>query len=271
MLALWAVLPTLLSISASALLSRAPGAAGPWWRALYGECWATWRVFTLRQPWRRQAPDVLAADSGAAAAIPVLLVHGYLCNHRLWDTAAPQLRAHGHTLLALDLEPVFTSIDDYAAAIAQGIARLRAATGAPQVALVGHSMGGLAIRAYVRAHGLAQVAGIVTLGTPHAGTRLARATRTPNGRQMQWHSDWLQTLAAQEGKDLRARLRIAITAQDNIVYPQRAQTLAGVTPTVFTGMGHLQLALHPAVLRWLLQALAGLPASGTKATPSTTQ
>jgi pimeloyl-ACP methyl ester carboxylesterase len=46
--------------------------------------------------------------------------------------------------------------------------------------LLGHSMGGLVIRAWMRAKGDAQVAVAVTLGSPHLGTQITPHARLPN-------------------------------------------------------------------------------------------
>jgi hypothetical protein len=101
---------------------------------------------------------------------------------------------------------------------------------------------------------------VLTLGTPHAGTQIATGTQTPNGRQMQWHSRWLAELSAGETDTTRALIRIALTPQDNIVYPQRAQVLPGLEATVFKGIGHLQMCLDPAVIAWVREQLSDLPA-----------
>jgi triacylglycerol esterase/lipase EstA (alpha/beta hydrolase family) len=207
------------------------------------------------------------AATGSTPRVPVVLVHGYLCNHRIWDTTAAQLRAQGHAVLAVDLEPVFASIDDYTAILESAVASVLLNTGQTQVALVGHSMGGLAIRAWLCRHGTARVARVLTLGTPHAGTKLAKGSRTANGLQMLWGSPWLATLASGEDDALRSLLRVAITPQDNIVYPQRAQVLPGITPTVFPGIGHVQMCLDPDVNAWVLHELADLSPAFHGATP----
>ena len=92
----------------------------------------------------------------------VLLIHGFFCNRQLWRPLARWLTARGHPLGALDLEPVLGSIDDYVPAIERAVTELLARTGAPAVALVGHSMGGLAARAYLRRHGSARISALVT-------------------------------------------------------------------------------------------------------------
>lgn len=243
----------------SGLRSRGNEPASAWWRALWGEFGAGIQVFILRQPWTRATPSVLAPINPAAPVrTPVLLVHGYLCNHRVWDDAVQALRQQGHTVLAVNLEPVFASIDRYADVIEPAVQQLRAATGHDKVVLVGHSMGGLAIRAWMRTHGIHHAAGAITLGTPHVGTQIAKGQHSPNGLQMEWHSNWLSTLAQSETDAVRALFQIAISPQDNIVYPQRAQVLTGITATVFEGLGHLQLCLDPAVLKWLLERVAEL-------------
>ena len=243
-----------LSILTTALKSRVAGAAALWWRSLIGEILAALQVVLLQLPWAKDRPRVQLA-TGTPSGLPVLLVHGYVCNHRVWDTMAKRLGHAGHAVLALDLEPVFTSIDAYAASIDDAVEQLCHQTGAQKVALVGHSMGGLAIRAWLRAHGSARVARVITLGTPHAGTQIAHLVPTPNGQQMGWRSAWLQELAASESAATRSLMRIALTPQDNIVYPQREQVLPGVPVTVFDGLGHLELCLDKAVIDWVLQQL----------------
>jgi triacylglycerol lipase len=245
---------------ASGLMSRAPGEPlGHWLRSLWGEFHAGFLIFLFRQPWARQEPTLLPA-TGPEAKIPVVLVHGYLCNHRIWDDVTRMLRAQGHTVYAVNLEPVFGSIDQYAPVLENAVQALLQHTGQSQVALVGHSMGGLAIRAWMRAHGTERVARVITLGTPHAGTRLAKGSPAKNAKQMQWASAWLQELGANETDALRQRFRIALTPQDNIVCPQRAQVLPGITPVVFEGIGHLQMCIDPTVLQWLKQELASIQA-----------
>jgi triacylglycerol lipase len=245
----------------SAVMSRSPDDAGlRWWRSIAGETLAVVKVFLLRQPWVSGPPTVLPAQAGTAK-VPVVLVHGYLCNHRVWDDMARALRADGHAVLAVDLEPLFTSIDNYAPIIEAAVSQLCQHTGATKVALVGHSKGGLAIRAWLRANGNQRAARVLTLGTPHAGTQLAARTRTPNGLQMRWQSPWLQELAASEADTLRSLFQIGITVHDNIVYPQRDQVLAGIIPKIFDSIGHLEMCLDQKVIQWVCDELSTTPAN----------
>lgn len=249
------------------LKSRTPGLGGAWWGLLWREFSSAVNIFMLRQPWPRQ-PNTVKMPPGSPARpakVPVVLVHGYVCNHRVWDDMVLALHKAGHPVIALDLEPLFGSIDDYAPVLEDAVTRLMAQTGAKQVALVGHSMGGLAIRAWLRKLKPAQlkrVARILTLGSPHQGTSITHGAPTLNGRQMLLHSDWVQALAQSEDAPRRALMQIALNLNDNICIPQREQTLPGVPVTEFHGIGHLEMCLNPGVIRWTCEQLASLSAPG---------
>ncbi|OYU46776.1 MAG: hypothetical protein CFE44_00285 [Burkholderiales bacterium PBB4] len=241
----------------SGWVSRGKEPFAQWLKSLAGEYGAGFVVFLFRQPWPTHSPALLPATA-AARRPPVLLVHGYMCNHRIWDDIAQTLRAEGHDVLAVNLEPLFTSIDNYAPILEAATQKLLAHSGQAQIAVVGHSMGGMATRAWLRKFGTQRVARVVTLGTPHVGTQIPQHLPTPNGRQMAWQSEWLSQLTNGETEDVRKLFRIAITPQDNIVYPQRAQVLQDVTATVFEGIGHIQMCLDPAVIAWVKDQLADL-------------
>jgi triacylglycerol lipase len=252
-----------LVILSSWVQSRTGDAGKLWWRVLWAEYCSAVLIFMLRQPWPRRPNDVqqplpTQRTQAATGAVPVVLVHGYLCNHRVWDDMALALRQAGHPVLAIDLEPLFGSIDSYAVVIETALRQLQAETGAPQVALVGHSMGGLAIRAWLRTQNstqLGRVARILTLGTPHQGTRIPQPVATANGVQMHWHSSWIQALQASEGAAQHALMHIALNLNDNICFPQREQTLPGVQVTEFHGIGHLEMCRNPRVISWTCQQL----------------
>jgi pimeloyl-ACP methyl ester carboxylesterase len=147
---------------------------------------------------------------------------------------------------------VYADIDSYSEGIARRIDEVLAATGAPQVILVGHSMGGLASRGYLRRHGIAKVARLITLGSPHKGTRLAGLGLGPNARQMRIGSTWLTALQA----PLPPASVSIYSCHDNYVFPQQAcSTLDGATNVAIGGVGHLGMAFSPRVLASLMEAL----------------
>jgi len=194
----------------------------------------------------------------ASDRVPVLLLHGYGCNSGYWARLVPLLDAAGISHASIDLEPVGGSIDDYAAAVERTVEALRAATGARRVAIVAHSMGGLVARAWMRAHGSARVARLVTLGTPHGGTVLARFGPGANAQQMRRDGSWLQALASSEDPAMRALVTSIYTHHDNIVSPQDSSVLPGARHIAFGGVGHVALGHNPRVLDAVMGELAAL-------------
>jgi triacylglycerol lipase len=213
-------------------------------------------LFAVIQPFEAfwLGPDRLSKPTGARP--PLLLIHGYQCNRGLWFWLRPRLEAAGWTVAAHSLEPVWGKIDDYAQGIERRIDEVLAATGAAQVILIGHSMGGLVLRAYLRRYGRDKVARIVTLGSPHQGTRLARLGLGRNARQMRMGSSWLAELARPGAVPLPPGSVSIFSFQDNYVFPQQAcSTLEGATNVAISGVSHLGMAFSPVVLGKILEAL----------------
>jgi pimeloyl-ACP methyl ester carboxylesterase len=220
---------------------------------------------------RASAGSELFADS---VAPPVLLLHGYFCNSGYWAHLAPQLSAARISYASLDLEPLLGGIDDYVPMIASAIRTLGQDSGAARVVIVGHSMGGLAARAYLRAHGAARVARVVTLGTPHHGTGLAQFGPGLNARQMRrtrGHrasaSTWLQTLAASETAATRSLFTSIYTQHDNIVSPASSSVLADAVNVAFSGVGHVALARDAAVLARVIAEVRAASVTALNASP----
>lgn len=218
-----------------------------WWAEAH---WAA-LVFGWWQPFRMQAvPDWLPPRPGhAPAPRGVVLVHGFLCNRAFWTPWFAPLRAGGHAFVAVTLEPAFGSIDDYAPTLDTAVRRVAEATGRPPL-IVGHSMGGLAIRAWLRARPGAdgRVQGIVTIGTPHDGTWPAAHARSVTGRQMRLHGPWVRQLRADEPAQRAAGVVCWYSNGDNAVYPPAAAMLDGADNRFIAGLAHLELAFDARVL-----------------------
>jgi hypothetical protein len=233
--------------------ARDPAPAPSWgeaFRAWWGETLAAPRVFFWAQPFRwRAQPDFLEANAHGKRG--VVFIHGFVCNRGFWNPWMAQFRSAGIPFAAVNLEPVFGSIDQYAPIIEEAVARVRAATGlAP--ALVCHSMGGLAARAWLRG---ANPAGlphhVVTIGTPHRGTWLGRFGHTVNGRQMRLDGDWVRRL---DDASAPVPFTCWYSNCDNIVFPVSTATLPGADNRLLRGVAHVQLGSRPEV-RAATQAL----------------
>ena len=156
-----------------------------------GWYWAEGGDARTRRELRAQAavPGWRAQHEVAVAPRPVVFVHGFMSDHHTWEAytapggflaqaglqgfAVGDGRAEG----ALDtgalarLRSATKTLPENAAALQRYIEGVKRRTGAQQVDLVAHSMGGLVARYYVaRLMRERDVAQLLTLGSPHGGS-----------------------------------------------------------------------------------------------------
>lgn len=223
-------------------------------RAWCGEVLSAPRVFCWRQPFRCNAEaDHLDVQLGAGRG--VVLVHGFVCNRGFWNPLMKALRAKKVAFVAVNLEPLFGSISRYADTIDAAVRRVEVATGRTPV-VVAHSMGGLAVRAWLGEFNADhRVHRVITIGTPHGGTWLARYGRTVNSREMALHSPWLNKLASQNTPSRSALFTCFYGNCDNIVFPAATGTLEGADNRHLAATAHVHMAFQPAIFnevsRWL--------------------
>ena len=233
----------------------APAPARALWRAWWKECLTGVLVFCGRQPFRhRSEPDFLPAASSSGG---VLLIHGLVCNRGVWNPWLRALRKHGVPVLAPSVEPPFGRIDTWAPAIDAAVRRLHAHTGRP-ILIVAHSLGGVAVRAWLRQGGdAALVQHVVTIGSPHRGTWLAGFGWSPNARQLRLDSPWLQALAQHEARTPRqVPFTCFFSDCDNVVFPPSVGTLPGADNRLLRGWAHVDLLDAPEIFETVLQLAA---------------
>lgn len=243
------ITPAVLGVSCLMAASANRSDAAPhanladWLRAWAAEWRVSAKVFSWWQPFRHRAiADHLPLTPGKRG---VVLVHGFFCNRALWTDWMIQLKAEGRAFVSVDLDPAFSSVSNYAQILAQAISQIEKVTGLPPV-LVGHSMGGLAIRAWVAqfAHKpkeLMRIHRIFTLGTPHQGTAIANLSFTENGLQMRQSSDWLAGNASQLPDGFAQLCTCFYSNCDNIVFPCHTAALPGADNRFIAGRAHVEL------------------------------
>lgn len=204
----------------------------------FGELGAYIVLYTLYQPFEGLFMGTEKLQPSPQGRLPVLLLHGYVCNRGFMLPLRRYLRAHGISAYSHNLEPVYAGIDSYADGVAQRVEDIRAATGADRLIILALSMGGLVARAYLRKHGTRHVAKLITLGTPHQGTEMARLGAGENALQMVPGNAWLRRL----NEDAPALPVVSVlSCQDNIVAPQEGAVLAGAKNVRLSGMGHVTM------------------------------
>ena len=146
------------------------------------------------------------------------------------------------------------SIEAYRDVIDAGMRQLERATGLAPV-IAAHSMGGLAARAWLAAHPDAPMHRLVTVATPHSGTRLGGRGRGANVGQMQIDSEWLAQLGASEPLAMRARFVCFWSHCDNIVFPTRSATLPGADNRHLEATPHVRMVYHADVFAEVVRLL----------------
>jgi triacylglycerol lipase len=197
------------------------------------------------------------------ASLPVLLIHGYVSNSAQWKTLSRRLIENDITHHAVDLEPVLGSIDSYVSMIKQSVDMLCDETGSDKIIIIAHSMGGLAVRAYMKVHSSMHIAKVITLGTPHHGTALANFGKGINSRQMcrvgnainGTSSDWLQQLVQDEKHSDYALIVSLYSHHDNIIAPQTSSHLLGARNIAFHGIGHVTLLFDRSIQETVIEEI----------------
>jgi triacylglycerol lipase len=226
-----------------------------WW----GEVCACMLVFHWWQPFRRTAvADNLNARSGAGDERGVVLLHGFFCNRAFWTHWLKRMQTEQRVFVAVDLEPAFGSMDAYVETIDRAVRKVQQVTGLAPV-IVGHSMGGLAARAWLTSNaakgaGAVAIHRAITLGTPHHGTWTARFSHATNGAQMKKDSAWLSLLAEKEKKSSNVQFTCFYSNCDNIVFPVSSAKLEGADNRMVRNRGHVDMAHDPEVINacWAL-------------------
>lgn len=225
--------------------------------AWLGESLVAPQVFCWRQPFRSNAfPDNLDAPNITQGKRGVVFIHGFFCNRGFWNPWLERLQGSGHAFVAVNLEPLFGSIDEYIPSIDEAVRKVTQATGLAPL-LVCHSMGGLAARAWLREKKAeSRIQHVVTIGTPHSGTWLARFGHGTNGQQMRLASSWQNGLNHDMPEGRHAMFTCWYSTADNIVFPASTATLQGADNCLIRAKAHVQMAFVPAVVDATLARLA---------------
>ncbi|WP_406439632.1 alpha/beta fold hydrolase [Streptomyces sp. NBC_00631] len=216
---------------------------------------------------RPPAPPVPTAEPDGtarlpvAAAPPVVLLHGFIDNRSVFVLLRRTLAQHGgQRVESLNYSPLTCDIRTAAELLGRHIEEICERTGSGRVDIVGHSLGGLIARYYVqRLGGDLRVRTLVTLGTPHAGTRVVPlADAHPIVRQMRPGSQVIEELT-RPAPGCRTRFVSFWSDLDSLMEPVETARIDHpdlmATNVRVTGIGHLALPVHPAIATGIRQAL----------------
>lgn len=172
---------------------------------------------------------------------PIIVLHGYAMNRANFVPLAFRLQRAG-------LGPIFGfeywSLGRTAAAarqLAWFVEQVQGATGAHQVDVIGHSMGGVVARYYVTLGGGDRgVHRLITLGSPHAGTDMSGFGVGHPTRELLVGSKLLERIALAPPPQ-HARITTILSSADALVPAAQQPEVVGAERIVFDDLGHVAM------------------------------
>ena len=239
-------------------------------------------VLTCAAPASAQLPSPGISPPGAndwscrptaAHPYPVVLVHGTFGDMTVsWNLISPRLKQDGYCVFALDYGARATGpIEASAAELRDFVDRVRAATGARRVSLVGHSQGGMMPRYYLKfLGGLGKVDDLIGLapsnhGTSNPGALLLDGVGVCDScGQQATGSAFLTNLNAGDETPGDVAYTVVETRYDEVVIPYTSAFLSGANttnvllqnPCPLDVAEHLSIIYDAVALRWIRNALA---------------
>jgi pimeloyl-ACP methyl ester carboxylesterase len=187
---------------------------------------------------------------------PVIVLHGYAMNRANFLPLAVRLSRAG---LGPILGFEYWTLGRTAAAARQlgwFVDQVCEATGAAEVDVIGHSMGGVVARYYVQlAGGDGRVRRLITLGSPHGGTDVSSLGIGHPGRELLVGSKLVTRLAAAPPPE-RTRITTIWSKGDALVPGGKQKPLPGAETIMFDDLGHVALLGSRRVAQLVIERLA---------------
>lgn len=186
---------------------------------------------------------------------PVILLHGLFQNRSCLLWLQHRLRSVGYQQVISINTPPWRDMEASTEELAKKVDELRIKLKVEKVILIGHSMGGMIARNYVQNRGgSAYVEAMVTLGSPHHGSKLAPFALSPMGKSLLPGSAFLTKFNSIPWPEETPATSI-YTRYDNIVLPVESAKMEGAQLIELDGMGHTALLFHPRSLQTVINAL----------------
>jgi len=188
--------------------------------------------------------------------IPILLIHGYLHSSSAWIYLRRKLRQGGcGPIFTINLGSPFQDFDQYALRVASKAKWIEKVTKRSDLLLIGHSMGGVVAMHYtVKYAPNNSVRAVITLGSPLAGTKVAKIGLGACARQMECSSSFIQALEAllKESKNATQFYHLG-SLTDLMIIPNQSAFLPQGKCKSWNSIGHIGLLYSPKVAKYLVQ------------------
>ncbi len=196
------------------------------------------------------------APRGNLNGQPILLIHGHLSYASSWHYQRQKLAEAGlGPIYVINLGSCFSSLTEYAEQVQQKVLEIQKETNRNDIALVGHSRGGL-VASYYATHLAIQdnikISELITIGSPLHGTSLAKLSFGKDATQMLPNSTFLTELREELPKHTEFRLHSIASRSDAIVpFPSSLLTEEQSDSCILEDTGHIPLLFSPKVAEQL--------------------
>jgi triacylglycerol esterase/lipase EstA (alpha/beta hydrolase family) len=202
-------------------------------------------------------PDPLREINSGKKSNPVILVHGYFMSRACFILLYLRMRQAGkRDIFTINLRPRTAPIEDLAHQLSEKIEEVIVLTKSDKVNIIGHSMGGIVSRYYIdHMNGAKKVNKLITIGTPHNGTKMAVFGFGANAREMIPGSGFMKALNSTP-LSKEVKFYSIWSTMDNLVLPQESSVLPEPGINIkFYSMGHLTLLFSPRVFLKIMEIL----------------
>lgn len=213
-------------------------------------------VLALLQPFlRKRINSPRRADADLP---PLVLIHGYGTNAGCWLYLAHKFRKAGYPVSAFVYRSINGSPERIISDLGSLIQTLEHEPGSRKPVLIGHSLGGLIARAWLKDETSQQrIQGLITLGTPHGGSKLAVLGLGRLATTLRPDSDFIRAL--QQAPPLAPPcVALAGPGDESVLPPSHLLPPDSWQFHLAPPAGHFGMLFHPQIASMILQELESI-------------
>lgn len=210
-------------------------------------------------PLLRSRPKPFPVADGAVLP-PIVLVHGLNNNAAVWLFLGARLRKAGYPVSTYSYSSLFVPLEKIIDKLDAHMHTVEKFSDGRKPILIGHSLGGLLIRKWLSRHdNIVRVQGVVTLGTPHRGSKLAVFAPGALARHLVPGSPLLRQLAKAPSLPFPCTSLVS-TFDEAVLPPFRLLPPKGWSLRLAAPVGHFSMLFSPFTANVLMEELAGMVA-----------
>ena len=206
----------------------------------------------------------VAAKHADAKLPPLIFIHGLYNNAAVWLYLARRLRKEGYSVSTFSYSSFFVPLNTIRNRLDAHISRVEQLHPGLKPVIIGHSLGGIIARTWLLdAKNRARLSGLVTIATPHGGSKLAALAKGALAKNIMPGSELIAAL--REVPELPFPCLAIVSPMDEAVLP--ATHLVPPLPPrgnwqlrLTASVGHFSTLFHPRTAAIMLETLESMRA-----------